>query len=84
MFVFRSFELFSLSSSLNILKFFVSLKLLDVQVFLQTGGHPTKNHPHIREVEILTLPLPGFEPWSLVPILQPQNQLNYIHAGLNV
>ncbi|KAI5677717.1 hypothetical protein M9H77_08667 [Catharanthus roseus] len=37
--------------------------------------------PHIEEVEILTLSLPVFKPWTLVPTLQVQNQLSYAYAG---
>lgn len=43
-----------------------------------TGAY--KELPHIGEVEIITLSLSAFEPWTLVPTLKFQNQLSYIHA----
>lgn len=51
---------------------------------LQIGGQAlvhTKNYPYNGEVEIITLSLPKFEPWTLVQTLQPQNQLCYAHTG---
>lgn len=62
----------------EILCHMVLIKLPDTQMedinygksaVLQTEGQVlvhTRNNPHIGEVEVLILPLPAFEPWTLI------------------